>query len=54
MSQVSLVVPAFEEGERLPRVLEALAGALGTLASPVVELVVVDDGSREPHRSAMQ
>jgi glycosyltransferase involved in cell wall biosynthesis len=40
--QVSLVVPAFREEERLPRFLPALAAALADLPA---EVIVVDDGS---------
>lgn len=43
---LSLVVPAFEESERLPRTLTAVAAALPRLADEV-ELIVVDDGSTD-------
>jgi dolichyl-phosphate beta-glucosyltransferase len=43
---LSLVVPAFEESERLPRTLAAVAAALPRLADEV-ELIVADDGSTD-------
>jgi hypothetical protein len=41
---LSVVIPAFDEGTRLPRSLEGLAGQLDPDTS---ELIVVDDGSRD-------
>lgn len=40
---VAVVIPAYNEAERLPAVLEALAGATGLWE----ELIVVDDGSTD-------
>lgn len=44
---VSLVLPAFNEGLRLPPFLARLATQLAPQRAPAVELLVVDDGSRE-------
>jgi dolichyl-phosphate beta-glucosyltransferase len=41
----SIVIPAYREGARLPRLLDALAEEALAAAAPGVELVVVDDGS---------
>ena len=49
----SIVIPAFNEGERLPGFLKALAQALPGL--PVSgEVIVVDDGSLPEHRAQYQ
>lgn len=47
--EISVVIPAYKEGERLPPFLEQLVDALVRQPTPVVELVVVDDGSGEAH-----
>jgi len=46
MSPFSLIVPAFEEAERLARTLEVLRGASDLLRREV-EILVVDDGSSD-------
>lgn len=46
MSPFSLIVPAFEEAERLPRTLEVLRRA-SDLLDREVEILVVDDGSSD-------
>lgn len=46
---ISAVIPAYKEGERLPPFLEQLVEALLKQPTPVVELVVVDDGSGAEH-----
>lgn len=46
---ISVAVPAFNEGARLPLLVdEFVAEGLG-VQSPVVEFIVSDDGSREEH-----
>ena len=42
---VTLVIPAYRESRRLPALLEALAEASTAADAPVLELLVVDDGS---------
>jgi glycosyltransferase involved in cell wall biosynthesis len=42
---VSVVIPAYDEGSRLPSFLSSLVERLGQLDDVSVELVVVDDGS---------
>ena len=46
MTPFSLIVPAFEEAERLPHTLEVLKGA-SALLDRGVEILVVDDGSSD-------
>jgi dolichyl-phosphate beta-glucosyltransferase len=41
----SIVIPAFREGHRLPRLVEALVEEALAQPSPPVEILVVDDGS---------
>jgi glycosyltransferase involved in cell wall biosynthesis len=43
---VTTVIPAYNEGLRLPPTLERLATVLAAAPSPVQEIIVVDDGSR--------
>jgi dolichyl-phosphate beta-glucosyltransferase len=43
---LSIVIPAFDERERLPASLDRIAAHLGERL-PAVELLVVDDGSRD-------
>ncbi len=49
MTRVTIAIPAFEEGERLPALLEALAG-MAPSGAPATEFLVVDDGSASDHR----
>ncbi len=42
---VTLVIPAYREGQRLPEVLTALADQAAVSRCPATEIVVVDDGS---------
>jgi glycosyltransferase involved in cell wall biosynthesis len=49
----SVVIPAFREGDRLPRLLSDLAARAGDEPAPATELVVVDDGSG-PHEAARE
>ncbi|XXF80087.1 glycosyltransferase [Myxococcaceae bacterium GXIMD 01537] len=47
---ISVVIPAFNEGARLPRFVERLAHvALQHPDGPAVEFVVSDDGSKDEH-----
>lgn len=46
---VSIVIPAFREGERLPAVLEVLGEQLAAHGCPPTEILVVDDGSPDEH-----
>ena len=46
----SVVVPAYNEGERLPQMLRELVTSGGTSSSPI-EFLVIDDGSRPDHRA---
>ncbi len=50
----TLVIPAYREGLRLPRLLSALVEQAATAPSPPLELVVVDDGSGEAERDREQ
>lgn len=45
MPVTSLVIPAYLEGARLPRLLDALVGEALASATPATEILVVDDGS---------
>jgi dolichyl-phosphate beta-glucosyltransferase len=45
----SLVIPAFNEGQRLPPLLEALVGIALERPSRPLEILVVDDGSSADH-----
>lgn len=49
MKQVSVTIPAYNEGERLPPYLHALVEEAPQTAAPAVELIVVDDGSAPEH-----
>ena len=49
LPSVTVVVPAYNEGERLPAFLEQLARIGLAYGRPTVELIVVDDGSSAPH-----
>lgn len=51
--RVSLVIPAYDEGNRLPPLLRDLVARLGTLAGAALETIVVDDGSRPGHSACM-
>ena len=51
--QVHLVIPAYNEGRRLPDYLPRLCGALADISLPL-RITVVDDGSREDDSHKMQ
>ena len=44
---ISIIIPAYNEKDRLPGSLQAVAAYLGSNAWDFVEVVVVDDGSRD-------
>lgn len=46
MVQLSVVIPAFNEGARLPGTLRSLAAVGSGVTTPVVEIIVADDGSQ--------
>lgn len=48
---VTLVIPAYREGARLPPLLSALVAAAPAAPSPAIELLVVDDGSGPVERA---
>lgn len=48
---VTLVIPAYREGTRLPPLLRALVEEAGRAPSPPVEILVVDDGSGSEERA---
>ncbi|GEJ55812.1 glycosyltransferase [Anaeromyxobacter diazotrophicus] len=48
---VTLVIPAYREGARLPPLLTALVAEAPAAPSPAVELLVVDDGSGPAERA---
>ena len=50
---LSIVVPAYNEEQRLPATLEAIAAYLGTREFSH-ELLVVDDGSRDSTREVVR
>ncbi|BDG08910.1 glycosyltransferase [Anaeromyxobacter paludicola] len=50
---LTLVIPAFNEGRRLPQFLEQLAAFAALPGRPPTELLVVDDGSA-PEHAALQ
>ncbi len=54
MSTLSLVIPAFNEEVRLPALLETLAesadAAVGSAGFELLEIILVDDGSRDATR----
>ena len=50
--KLSLIVPAFNEEARIATALERISAYLGTLPVPA-EIIVVDDGSAEPGRRAV-
>jgi glycosyltransferase involved in cell wall biosynthesis len=49
---VSVIIPAYDEGERLPVFLRELVGRALATARPRLELIVVDDGSAPEHARA--
>jgi dolichyl-phosphate beta-glucosyltransferase len=49
----SIIIPAYDEGERLPVYLKALAESLASLPFSG-EIIVVDDGSRPEHHAQYQ
>lgn len=46
---VSLVIPAYDEGARLPAFLEEVASVGAGVAAPAIDVLVVDDGSAPHH-----
>lgn len=50
---ISVVIPAYNEGQRLPRFVGELTRVFLERPAPPVEFIVVDDGSR-PEHSALQ
>ena len=52
--RVSVVMPAYDEGPRLPALAAAIAERLCALDDPIVEMVVVDDGSAAADSAAMR
>ncbi len=46
---VSVVIPAYNEGQRLPRFVESLTRVFLERKAPPVEFIVVDDGSTAEH-----
>ena len=46
---ISVVIPAYNEGQRLPRFVGELTRVFLERPSPPVEFIVVDDGSRPEH-----
>ncbi|HWO26474.1 MAG TPA: glycosyltransferase [Kofleriaceae bacterium] len=51
---VSLVIPAYNEGERLPPYVARLIEEGVRHPAPVVELIVSDDGSTDEHAQALR
>ncbi len=47
MRSLSIIIPAYNEESRLPATLETIAGFVRTRSFDFVEVVVVDDGSRD-------
>ena len=52
--RVSVVMPAYDEGARLPPLLAAIAERLRTVGEASVDVVVVDDGSGADDAARMQ
>jgi len=50
---VSIIIPAFNEADRLPRTLEAMAAHFASRGEPF-EVLVVDDGSRDGTARAVE
>ena len=47
METLSIVIPAYNEEQRLPATLDRIAAYIGNSPLPVTEILVVDDGSRD-------
>jgi glycosyltransferase involved in cell wall biosynthesis len=47
METLSIVIPAYNEEERLPATLDRILEYIGRSPAPVAEILVVDDGSRD-------
>jgi dolichyl-phosphate beta-glucosyltransferase len=47
LETLSIVIPAYNEEQRLPATLDRIAGYLACSPIPVEEILVVDDGSRD-------
>jgi glycosyltransferase involved in cell wall biosynthesis len=52
--ELSVMIPAYNEADRLPRFLDQLVQHAPATGTPVVELLVVDDGSAPEHAEAMR
>jgi glycosyltransferase involved in cell wall biosynthesis len=51
---VSVVIPAYNEGARLPAFVEQLTRSCLATVSPVLELIVSDDGSAPEHQEKVR
>jgi dolichyl-phosphate beta-glucosyltransferase len=47
LSSLSIIIPAFNEENRLPDTLDKLEGFVGTLRLESLEIIIVDDGSTD-------
>ncbi len=54
MVLVSLVVPCYNESKALPSFMQELTRVLGTMDGVAVEVILVDDGSRDNTHEVMQ
>jgi len=54
MESLSIVIPAYNEQARLPATLDRIAAWAGQSAMPVLEVIVVDDGSRDATASIVE
>jgi glycosyltransferase involved in cell wall biosynthesis len=53
-TELSVIVPAYNEADRLPEFLDQLVQRAPAVGAPAVELLVVDDGSAPEHAQAMR
>lgn len=51
---ISVVIPAYNEGARLPRFVESLTRVALEQSAPAVEFLVSDDGSKPEHTALMR
>lgn len=54
LSSISIVIPAYNEGKRLPSTLESVLAYLRGREWSAVEIVVVDDGSADDTRAIVE